>query len=1025
MLNKAQIQRMYEKQKTYVERMEEHIFKQVDKLDIEYYSTFNKLHKLPENVEFKHINKGDVWGSEKVYCWFKSDYVVPDELDGKTLYLIPECGLYEGLLYVDDLPYANYASKFSMNTGHGNHYCKVFVQDAKKGQKINLVLEAYAGHDIEGCMPYEAPTRRNYAHKFQEFRLMVQDEIIKEFYYRYKIIIELYEISYENSAKKAELERLLIELNKVVYFSNEETSLELQKNAMLEALELMKPIFLKKNSETVASVGIIGHSHMDTAWLWEIDETIKKCARTFANQINMMNQFPEYHFMQSSTAHLKFIEEHYPNLFEEIKKKVELGKYEPNGGVYIECDCNITGGEFLVRQFLWGQRYTKEKFNYLSNSFFLPDTFGYSAAIPQILKGVGIDYFLTTKMGWNDTNKFPYVTYYWQGIDGTKVLSHHNITHQYPTPVAVTKMIDELTQKSVDNSRLLTYGFGDGGGGPEDSSAEIARRINDLEGCPKVYDTTVGEFMEKLEQEVFDANTHTGELYLELHRGTLTNQHTIKRNNRKSEIAIHDLEYLTSVKAFRDKEIASSKSIKPLVETLLINQFHDILPGTSLPEVHDRSIEETNNIISNASNLIQNCFEANENDTYTLVNTLSIKRNDVIELPISKYVDFDCKQQIMKNLNNEDVLHISGINLDGFDSKVLKVTDENKEGSSSFEYDGNILKTPFAKVTFAENGSISSFVDLRNDRELKGNGHNLNTFLYGEDLPLLWDNWDIDADAEMKLCDTLELENREIISNGSVEFRIRSKYKVSNDTSMVQDMIFYSDSERVDFDTIIDWNDKHRLLKVSFDTTINSDYVTQEIQYGNVRRGTVRNNSIQQAQFEVCNHKYTDLSEPSYGISIFNDCKYGISANGSCLALTLHKGGCKPDPRGDKGIHTFKYAFYPHLNGYKAETVTAGGYAFNYPLQVLNGSIEIPKILSVDAQNIIVECIKPCEDEDNAIIVRMYESEGSFTKTNITYNNEIKSVIEANLLEEPISKQDNFDILQFKAYEIRTFKLTY
>lgn len=1025
MLNNVQIKRMSNKQKSYLDRIQEKLFKQVGSLDVESYVTKEHLYSLPKDVTFKAMKKGDVWGEEKVYCWFKGTYEVPNELDGKQLYIMPECDLYEGLLYVNDLPYANFASKIAMATGHGNHYCKVFTQNAVAGEKFELVLEAYSGHDFEGCFPYEKPVRRPYKNAFTEFKIMVKDELIAEFYYDYKILLELYEISPEHSVKRAELERLLLELNKVVYFSNEETDEEVQREGMEKAIELMNPILSKKNGGSVAKIGMLGHSHMDTAWLWEIDETIKKCARTFANQINMMNQFPEYHFMQSSGAHLKFIEDYYPNLFEAIKEKVANGQYEPNGGVYIECDCNITGGEFLVRQFLWGQRYTKEKFNYVSNSFFLPDTFGYSAAIPQILKGVGIDYFLTTKMGWNDTNKFPYVTYYWQGIDGTQVLAHHNITHAYPVPHVMKRITEEIPQQSVSTDRLLTYGFGDGGGGPEDISAEMARKLNDLEGCPQLYDTTVAEFMVELDKNVVAPNVHVGELYLELHRGTLTNQHTIKRNNRKSEIAIHDAEYMVAVKAFRDKEVADGCDINPLVETLLINQFHDILPGTSVPEAHDRSIEETTNIIIKAQEIAKTTMEDCSADTFTLVNTLSSKRSDLIELPIDTYIDLDCKQQIVENLNGDKVLHISGITMNGYESVIVKKVAEKSTKNSAFAYNNNNLITPFANVTFAENGTITSFIDTRNGRELKGKTYNLNTFLFGEDLSLQWDNWDIDADIEMRLKDVVTLESRDVVADGEVEFRIRSTYKVSNVTTLKQDMIFYSDIARVDFETVIDWNDKHRLLKVAFDTTIHSGYVTQEIQYGNVRRTTSRNNTIQQAQFEVCNHKYTDLSEISYGVSLFNDCKYGISAHNSMLALTLHKGGCKPDPRGDQGVHEFKYSFYPHEGGFKAETVTVNGYVFNYPVQVIKGDVNVPVLLTVEQPNIIVESIKPCEDVERGIIVRMYESEGSYTKANITYNSEITSVIETNLLECALQEQGNNNTVEFSAYQIRTFKLMY
>ncbi|WP_305767157.1 alpha-mannosidase [Candidatus Epulonipiscium viviparus] len=1020
MLNQMQLDRMIEKQRQYIDRMEKYIFKKVASLDVAYYCTKEHLAKAPQNVDYKPIKQGEIWGGEKTYYFFKTSFTVPQELDAQKLYLMPNCSLYEGLLFVNGMPYANYAAKYQMNTGHGNHYCKAFVHVAEVGKKYELVLEAYTGHDIEGCYPYEKPCRRNYDLVFDSFDVMVTDELVKEFYYDYKTLMELYDCQEKNSAKRAEIESILIDLNQVIYFSNEETDDDAQREALPIAREIMSKVLNKKNSQTVARVGILGHSHMDTAWLWEIDETIKKCARTYANQINMIEQFEDYHFIQSSAAHLKFIEIYYPELFEAIKGKIREGRYEPNGGVWVECDCNITGGEFMIRQFLWGQRYTMKHFDYKSNTFFLPDTFGYCAAIPQILKGCDIKYFLTTKMDWNDTNKFPYVTYYWQGIDGSKVLAHHNVTNRYPTPIPVTGLINEIQQKSVSNERLLTYGHGDGGGGPEDSSVEMAKRLYDLEGCPQLYNTTVGDFMDALTLKY--PNTYVGELYLELHRGTLTNQHTIKRNNRKAEVAIRDAEYFTSVTAFANHAVASSEKIAPLVETLLINQFHDILPGTCVPEAHDRSIAETTEIIRAANSIAANLVSTPE-DTITLYNTLSHKRSDVIEMAINGYIDAAVPQQRITKLDGTTVLHVGGIELDGFSSKTFNVCTQCKLENSAFKFENNVLTTPFAVVTFAENGSIESFVDTRNNRELRGEGHNLNTFLFGEDLSLAWDNWDIDADAMMNLEPALKLTKFEIVADGAVEFRIRTAYELSKHSTLSQDIIFYATSPRVDFDNVVDWNEKHRLLKVIFDTTINTDYATQEIQFGNLRRTTKANNSYEQAQFEVCNHKYTDLSEPAYGVAILNDCKYGISVNGSAMALSLHKGGCKPDPRGDKGVHEFVYSFYPHMGGFKAETVCANAYELNYPVKSFVGGIALPKLLSVDMPNIVVESLKPCEDNEKALIARIYECEGSYTNVSIRYHKDIKEIVETNMLEMPIPGDAN--PLVFKPYQIRTFKLVY
>lgn len=1027
MLNQKQFQRMLEKQKKYLDRIGDKIFDMVDTVEVTGFETSDKYAKAPEDVSYKQMLPGDHWGREKSYCWFKVEYLVPERLDGQKLYIYPEYDGYEALLFVNGLPYANFASKYpAMNTSHGNHYCKVFTQSAKAGERYELMLEAYAGHDIEGCMTYDPPIRRDYTRTLGQFKIMVKNQLYSDFYYDMKTLVELYEALSENSIRKAELQRLFLKLNEELYFSDRDTGSEIQNESIKLALSMMKPLLNKNNSETTARVGILGHSHMDTAWLWEIDETIKKCARTFANQINLMEQYPDYHFIQSSAAHLKFIEEYYPNLFSEIKERILEGRYEPNGGVWIECDCNITGGEFLVRQFLWGQNYTIRKFGYQSNAFFLPDTFGYSAAIPQILKQCGIDYFLTTKMEWNDTNKFPYDTYYWQGIDGSRVLAHHNVIHCHPTPAKVIGIIDSLSQKAVSCERLMTYGFGDGGGGPEDYSLEMASRLNNLDGCPPVYNTTVGGFMQNLEKNLTSPDTHTGELYLELHRGTLTNQHTIKRNNRKAEIAIRNAEYFTCLKALNENKTVSDKEISPLVETLLTNQFHDILPGTCIPEVHDRSIRETTEVIRKAEEIAGKILANGNDKEIVLYNTLSLRRDDTIEIDTDWYLDADCTQQMVTKLNGQRVLCVSGIGLAGFESRTYALTDSIKESKSPFKYNNRILETPFARIRFDDNGYISSFIDLNNGRELRGGGYSLNTLLYGEDLSLAWDNWDIDADAEMKLSDCAVLKRFEVVSDGAVEFRIRTAYGISDKTTLNQDIIFYAQSPRVDFETLIDWNDKHRLLKAVFDTTINTDYATSEIQYGNVRRTTGRNNVYEQAQFEVCNHKYTDLSEPRCGVALLNDCKYGISVHGRSMALTLHKGGCKPDPRGDKGVHEFKYAFFPHNGGFCAEDTISQGYLFNYPVISCIGGLAMPVLLSVSASNVIVEAIKPCEDNQKAMIVRMYEAEGSYSDTQVTFNEKIKAVTETDLLEREIG---NIDIhnhsLVFNPFQIRSFKLSF
>lgn len=704
--------------------------------------------------------------------------------------------------------------------------------------------------------------------------------------------------------------------------------------------------------------------------------------------------------------------------------------------MWVECDCNITSGESMVRQFLWGQRFTRKYFDFTSNCFWLPDTFGYSAAIPQIMKGCCVDYFLTTKIDWNDTNVFPLDTFYWEGIDGTKVFTHFNRTHIWPDAEDLLTYVTGtpenkhscIKDRRVTDTRIISYGYGDGGGGPQFEMLEAARRCADLNGCPKSEHKLVGEAMKELESNAFEPDTYAGELYLELHRGTLTNQHVIKRNNRKAEFALRDLEIFTVNDAVKNNKTADSADIAPLYEKLLVNQFHDILPGTCIPRAHEESRAMTTALIKRARDLVRELAESDASDCVTVTNTLSFDRSDAIVLDYSgKIVDGDYRQQVYTDLRGNKKLMVGGVTVPAFSSVTLKLVDGKIEGESAFRLDGELLETPFASVKFADNGTISSFVDKRAERELCGDGYNLNTLLLAEDFPCDWDNWDVDADIEMKFEDASKLISREIVSDGSVALVIRSKYAISDKSTVTQDMIFFADSAEVRFDTVMDWQDNHRFLKAAFDTSVRQEFARFDVQFGNVKRPTTRNNSVEKAKFEVLNHKYTDLSETRFGVAVLNDSKYGISVNGGKLRLSLHKGGLRPDFKGDRGFHHCVYSFLPHDSGFSAESVIRPAYELNVPAAVTDGKYEAQKLIDIDADNIFVEAVKPCEDAERAFIVRMYEAEGTFTTADVRFFDGAKSVKITNMLEEEQSEVESIAPakLQFRPFEIKTIKVTY
>ncbi len=576
MLTEKQIQRMLGKLKRFEDTLEPMVFSKVAEINASAYETAERLYEIPDASLFKAVEKGWTWGGPRSFCWFRSEFTVPEELDGKNLFIKPRTQGYESLLWVNGEPFGTFATKIVF-TGHGNHYCDLLKMNVKAGEKIDIALEVYAGHPYKGCDPLENQPLLDYVYTYGGMDICVKDYEIQEFYFDLKVINELVECLDEYSFRRGDIVNALYEAHKVLYYAVEDVDEETFRAALKAAHPFLKEVLAVKNGPEAPSAGIIGHSHMDTAWLWPVPETIKKCARTYANQLALMEQYPEYKFVQSSACHSDMLLKHYPSLFKRIQKSVADGKYEPNGGVWVECDCNITSGESMVRQFLWGQRFTRKHFGYTSNCFWLPDTFGYSAAIPQIMKGCAVDYFLTTKIDWNDTNTFPYDTFYWQGIDGTKVFTHFNKTHMWPAPKNLYDVIQNpeeksIRERSVTNKRLIAYGYGDGGGGPQFEMVETSRRVADLNGVCKTEHMLVGDFMKDLEATAKNPNTYVGELYLELHRGTLTNQHNIKRNNRKAELALRDLEYFTVDAAVKADKAATDEVTHPLYEKLLINQ---------------------------------------------------------------------------------------------------------------------------------------------------------------------------------------------------------------------------------------------------------------------------------------------------------------------------------------------------------------------------------------------------------------------------------------------------------------------
>ncbi|MBQ4350945.1 MAG: alpha-mannosidase [Clostridia bacterium] len=985
------------------------------------FETMDHLRLPPAAADMTPVENGKVWGCEYGNLWLRATVTVPECADGQILCAIPDADAVEILCYRNNVPAGIINSK--NNFIGGMHPCFFVSYDAKAGETYDLAFECYAGHTCFGTQPYEQYGRDEsksdtFTHTYRGIRIAVMDPLMRDFVFDLATVLQMAKLPGENFVAMKAHECLM---NAFPYLIGDPLSAD--EDEIRESIEAIRrclaPALEKTGGEASrGKIGVIGHSHMDTAWLWPVSETIRKCARTYAEALNLMDFYPEYTFIQSSALHLDWMREYYPDIFEGIRARVAEGRYEPNGGVWVECDCNITGGEAMVRQFLYGQRFTEKYLNYRSDSFWLPDTFGYNGAIPQIMQGCGVKYFYTTKMSWNDCNQFPADTFVWRGIDGTAVITHLNRMHLIPDVSTLTGCVGEIRDKKSNNQRLVAYGYGDGGGGPTYGMLEFLKRAKDLPGMPEIKPTTASAFMHSLEERRDKLPTYDGELYLEFHRGTLTQMHMVKKFNRKTEIALYEME-LANVLA--GKPTAADHDA--LYKILLKNQFHDILPGTCIPkvyEVYEEEMTEANRAIAQNTDGFLAALSEDAPDTVSVFNPLAFETEAAVEMK-GEHAFENKVTQTYVNPQGEAVTVFREL-LPALSSVTLKKAPKS-EAASRFTREGNVLTTPYYTVTFDENGYIASLVDRQAEREIANtSGAPLGTLWIGEDMPTAYDNWEIEDDVFKKM-KAVSAYSVEVVSDGAVEYRIRARYSLGRKSSAILDTVFWAGSRQIDYELTVDWHERHQLLKAGFDVAIRSAFMKNEIQFGHVDRPTTRNTTLESAKFEVCNHKWTDLSETNYGVAILNDCKYGISCEQSDIRLTLHKGGCRPDPFTDNGIHTMKYALLPHVGPFNALSVVRPAYAFNYAPVVLEGKVlTVPALFSVDRPNILAEAVKNAEDREGAFVIRLYEAERSATKCTLSVPG-AKRVFLTNMLEEEIEElpvENGCVKLSFRPFEIKT-----
>ncbi len=804
----------------------------------------------------------------------------------------------------------------------------------------------------------------------------------------------------------------------------------------------------------------VGHAHIDVAWLWPLAQTRRKAGRSFHTVIRLMEQFPDYRFAQSQPQLYEFVRQDYPHLFEAIKARVAEGRWEPMGGMWVEADCNISGAEALARQFLLGRRFFREHFGEGAETpvLWLPDVFGYPWSLPQLIKEAGLKYFFSIKISWNQYNRFPYDTFWWEGIDGTRVLTHFSTTPARPgtldgpstynaqaTPEEIWGTWQRFQQKEQQRTLLMAFGYGDGGGGPTREMLENIREMASFPGLPRVRLGTVREFFERLERaDSHRFPTWNGELYLELHRGTYTTQSRTKRLNRKSEFRLHDAEFLATLAHLCVPEFSYPRErLERAWRTVCLNQFHDIIPGSSIRQVYEEAEQSYREALAAAEEVCHEALAALAarwgRADLLVANPTSFSRDDLAFWPQRLPAGYRLVREDGTPVRTQVTAEGTWLDVGTLPPySVHRLRLESGAAPSDdlgLSVDEHHLENRFLRVELNDAGDIVRVYDKVNGREVIPPGAIANQFQAFEDRPLDWDAWDVDIFYEEIMWTAEPASEIRVVEAGPLRATLEIHRRIL-DSPYVQRISLAYNSPRVDVDTRIDWRERHVFLKVAFPVDILSPQATYEIQWGHVERPTHRNTSWDWARFEVVGHKWVDLSEGDYGVSLLNDCKYGHDVRGNVIRLSLLRSPTMPDPEADQGEHRFTYSLFPHAGPLGPATL-AQAYALNDPILVHTveaggtppaGQTAVEpgrSLVSVDRENVVIETVKWAEDGEG-IIVRLYEARRTRGPIALRAAVPIGEAWRTNLLEEnqhPLEVEGGVVRLNVRPFEIVTVRL--
>ncbi|MFE0759620.1 alpha-mannosidase [Streptomyces smyrnaeus] len=924
------------------------------------------------------IAAGTPWGTPWGTSWFKVTGTVPESWAGRTVEAILDLGFTprtpgfqcEGLVHEPD--------GTPVKGLHPRNHSLRIGSPVAGGERIHWRIEAASNPDLEvDGLPFQpthlgdkatAGNAPQYA--LGELRLAVFDETVWNLVMDLEVLGELMAQLPVEGARRWEVLRAVGRALDVVDLENVNGTAEAARDELVDVLAAPA-------EHSAHRISAVGHAHIDSAWLWPLRETVRKVARTTANMAMLLDDEPEFVFVMSQAQQFAWIKEHRPQVYAKVKKAVAEGRFVPAGGMWVESDTNMPGSEAMARQFVHGKRFFLDEFGIENEEAWLPDTFGFAAGLPQIIKAAGVRWLLTQKISWSTTNSFPHHTFWWEGVDGTRVFTHFPPVDTYNCEMTGAQLAHasrNFKEKGTARRSLAPVGYGDGGGGTTREMVAKAARLRNLEGAPMVRWEAPADFFVKAEAETPDPPVWVGELYLELHRATLTSQAQTKRGNRRSEHLLAEAELWATTAAVQAGFPYPYEQLDRIWKTVLLHQFHDILPGSSIAWVHREARETYARLADALEDIIVGAQRALAGDPAG-----------------GKELVFNAAPHTRR-----------GVPAGG----ASAVPADGNVPPAARDSGGYVLDNGLLRVEIDEHGLVVSVYDLAAGREAIAPGQAANLLQLHPDFPNQWDAWDVDAFYRHTGSDLTSVTALGVEGTSVRVVRVFGRSRITQWLSLPKDV------RRLDIDTEVDWHEREKFLKLAFPLDVQTDQYASETQFGHIHRPTHKNTSWEWAKFEACNHRFVHVSEPDWGVAVVNDATYGHDVTravrtGTRAGVTttvrasLLRAPRYPDPETDQGLHRFHHALIP---GALIGDAVREGYRANLPERRLTGTAaEVAPLVTVDNDAVVASAVKLADDRSGDLVVRLYEANGSRARVTVRIDGfSADQAVPTDLLERPL-----------------------